>query len=112
MGAFSSKGEEQEKAAKAREHLRTLEKGLEGKPFFGGETISFLDIAVGWIGIWGRAVEEIVGVNLFDAETMPLFTAWLNKFLEFPIIKECLPSWDILLEHTKGFHKILTAAST
>ncbi|XP_044474808.1 glutathione transferase GST 23-like [Mangifera indica] len=112
MGAFILKGEEQAKAAKAREYLKTLERGLEGRPFFGGETIGFLDIAVGWVGIWGRVVEEIVGVNLIDAETMPLLTAWLNKFLEVPIIKECIPSWDELLEHNKGFHKILTAAST
>ncbi|KAJ9673952.1 hypothetical protein PVL29_023479 [Vitis rotundifolia] len=41
------------KAAKElRENLKTLESALEGKHFFGGETIGFLDIAVGWIGCW------------------------------------------------------------
>ncbi|KAH9756384.1 hypothetical protein WN944_007969 [Citrus x changshan-huyou] len=112
MGAFASKGEEQEKAAKARENLKMLERALEGKPFFGGDKIGFLDIAVGWIGIWGRIVEEIAGVSLIDAETMPLLTAWLNNFLEVPVIKACIPSWHELLEHNKGFHKILTGSST
>ncbi|TXG52714.1 hypothetical protein EZV62_021883 [Acer yangbiense] len=112
MAAFSSKGKEQEKAAIARENLKTLESALQGKPFFGGETIGFLDIAVGWIGIWARIVEEIVDVNLIDAETMPLLTDWLKKFLEVPIIKASIPPWDKLLEHNKGFHKILTVAST
>lgn len=112
MGAFASKGDKQEKAAKARENLKMLERDLQGKPFFGGETIGFLDIAVGWIGIWGRITEEIAGVNLIDAETMPLLTAWLNNFLEVPVIKACIPSWEELFEHNKGFHKILTASST
>ncbi|KAK7839014.1 glutathione transferase gst 23 [Quercus suber] len=41
-------GEEKEKAAKeARENLKTLESGLEGKHFFGGETLGFVDIAAG-----------------------------------------------------------------
>ncbi|KAJ4701407.1 Glutathione S-transferase [Melia azedarach] len=37
FGAFASKGEEEqeERAAKARENLKMLEKGLQGKPFFG-----------------------------------------------------------------------------
>ncbi|CAI9772770.1 unnamed protein product [Fraxinus pennsylvanica] len=47
--AFSKVGEEQEKCVKeACEHLKTLESALEeGKRFFGGETIGFVDIAAG-----------------------------------------------------------------
>ncbi|XP_075648471.1 glutathione transferase GST 23-like [Castanea sativa] len=113
MAAFSKKGEEQERAAKeARENLKTLESGLEGKRFFGGETIGFVDIAAGWIGCWARMTGEIIGINLIDAETMPLLDAWFQDFLEVPFIKECMPPQDKLLEHNKEFHKILTAAST
>ncbi|KAK7843970.1 glutathione transferase gst 23, partial [Quercus suber] len=96
MAAFSKKGEEKEKAAKeTRENLKTLESGLEGKRFFGGETIDF-----------------VILLLLIDAETMPLLDAWFKDFLEVPFIKECMPPWDKLLEHNKEFHKILTAAST
>jgi glutathione S-transferase len=112
MTALSKTGDEQEKAAKeARENLKTLESGLEGKHFFRGETIGFTDIAVGWLGCWARIVREIVGVNLIDAGTMPLLDAWFQEFLEVPIIKECMPPQDKLLELNKSFHKILTAAS-
>lgn len=51
-----------------------------------------------------------MGINLIDAETMPLLDAWFQDFLEVPIIKECMPPHDKLLELNKSFHKILTAA--
>jgi glutathione S-transferase len=112
MSAFSKTGEEQEKAAKeARENLKTLESGLEGKHVFGGETIGFVDIAVGWLGCWARMVGEIVGITLIDAETMPLLDAWFQDFLEVAIIQDCMPPQDKLLELNKRFHKILAAAS-
>lgn len=55
---------------------------------------------------------EIVGINLIDAETMPVLGAWFKEFLEVPVIKECMPPQDKLLEHNKGLHKILTSGST
>uniref|UniRef100_F6H0Z9 Glutathione S-transferase n=1 Tax=Vitis vinifera TaxID=29760 RepID=F6H0Z9_VITVI len=111
--AFSKVGAEQEQAAKElRENLKTLESALEGKHFFGGETIGFLDIAVGWIGCWARMNEEVAGVNMIDVEMTPLLGAWFQKFLKLPIIKECLPPQDKLLVHTKEFHKMLMAALT
>lgn len=113
MTVFTTKGEEQERAAKeVRETFKALESGLEGKHFFGGETIGFLDIAAGWLGCWAQMTGEIVGINLIDAETMPVLSAWFKDFLEVPVIKECMPPLDKLLEHNKGFHKILTSAST
>ncbi|KAK3023266.1 hypothetical protein RJ639_044432 [Escallonia herrerae] len=113
MSTFSKVGEEQEKAAKeARENMKTLESGLEGKRFFGGEAIGFADIAIGWMGIWIRIIEEITDVKLIDEETMPLLSAWFQDFLEDPIIKERAPPRDKLLEHCKGFHKKLMATST
>ncbi|KAA8538143.1 hypothetical protein F0562_027751 [Nyssa sinensis] len=113
MGAFSKVGEEQEKCVKeARENLKTLESGLKGKRFFGGETIGFVDISVPWIGIWARFVEEIVDIKLIDAETFPLLNAWFQHVLEIPILRECVPPQDKLLVHTTNFHKRLTAGST
>ncbi|KAK6938101.1 Glutathione S-transferase, N-terminal, partial [Dillenia turbinata] len=112
MLAFRTTGEAQEKAVReAREHLKTLESGLAGKRFFGGESIGFVDIAAGWIGIWARVTEEIAGIKLIDEE-VALLDTWFKDFLELPVIKECLPPRDRLLELNQGFHKMLTAAST
>ncbi|KAI4337645.1 hypothetical protein L6164_016032 [Bauhinia variegata] len=113
LATFLKNGEEQEKAAhEARENLKTLESGLEGKCFFGGKSIGFADIAIGWLGCWIRIVEEIVDINLIDTKTMPQLTAWFDDFLEIPIIKECMPDHDKLLEHNKNFHKVSTSPSS
>lgn len=59
--------EEQEKGTQeARENLKSLESGLEGKRYFGGEKIGFTDTVVGWLGCWVQIVEEVVGINLID----------------------------------------------
>jgi glutathione S-transferase len=113
MNTFSNVGEEQEKSAKeARVNLKTLESGLNGKCCFGVDKIGFTDVAAAWIGIWGRIVQEIVNIKLIDEETMPVLTAWLNYVLEDPILKECVPPYQTLLEHNKGFRKILLAAAS
>ncbi|CAK9149014.1 unnamed protein product [Ilex paraguariensis] len=114
LGTFTKVGEEKRKAAnEARENLKTLESGLEGKRFFGGETIGFVDIAAAWLGCWTRIAGEIVDVKLIDEETMPELCAWLENVLEAPIIKDCMPPQDKLLEHIKGgIHKMLMAAAS
>ncbi|KAA8528329.1 hypothetical protein F0562_035684 [Nyssa sinensis] len=113
LATFHQVGEEQERAAKeAQEHLKTLESVLEGKHFFGGETIGFVDIAAAWIGCWARIVEEIVGIKLIDEEKVPLLNAWFQDVLEVPIIKECVPPRDKLLVHYMSFHKMLMGSST
>lgn len=40
-----------------------------------------------------------------DAETMPLLDSWFQDFLEIPLIKECMPPQDKLLEHSKELLK-------
>uniref|UniRef100_A0A5B6YSX6 Probable glutathione S-transferase n=1 Tax=Davidia involucrata TaxID=16924 RepID=A0A5B6YSX6_DAVIN len=113
LATFRKVGEEQERAAtEAREHLKTLESGLEGKHFFGGETIGFVDIAAAWIGCWARIVEKIVDIKLIDEEKIPLLNTWFQDVLEVPIIKECVPARDKLLVHYIGFHKMLMGSST
>ncbi|KAI6687846.1 hypothetical protein NL676_024674 [Syzygium grande] len=109
---FCSEGEEQQKLVlDARETLKNLESGLKGKLFFGGEVINFADIAAGWIGCWARMVEEITGTSLIDAENTSSLDAWSKRFLELPVIKECLPPWDKLIELNFGFLKKYLASS-
>lgn len=75
MAAFHKTGEEKEKSVKeVKINLKILESSLEGKRFFGGETISFMDVIASWIGYWARIIEEIVDVKLIDEENIPLLT--------------------------------------
>ncbi|CAI9760006.1 unnamed protein product [Fraxinus pennsylvanica] len=113
VSSFFKIGEEQEKCVKeACEHLRTLESALEeGKRFFGGETIGFVDIAAAWMGCWARIIEEILSVKLIDEEKMPRLIAWFSNVVEVPALKECMPPTQNLLEHNIKFRKFLVAAA-
>lgn len=68
---------EREKELKeAEECLKCLEKELADKPFFGGETIGFLDIAADFIGYWLGIVQEASGVAIMTAEKFPKLQRW------------------------------------
>lgn len=71
-----------------------------------------MDIAVGWLGIWARLVEEIAEVTLIDDDYMPVLSKWFKEFLELPTIKEALPPRDKLLVLNKGFREMLMGGST
>ncbi|XP_058107702.1 probable glutathione S-transferase [Magnolia sinica] len=96
--AFSTRGEAREKATEsAIELLKTVDQELKGKKFFGGEAIGYLDIVMGLIPCWLPIWEEVLGMKLVDAETFPSLHAWVENFLEVPIIKESLPPRDEML---------------
>ncbi|XP_068658156.1 probable glutathione S-transferase [Aristolochia californica] len=100
---FVNEGEKQEKAIEpALEALEMLDKALEGKKLFGGKTIGYGDLALGWIPYWLPVVEEICGVKLLEALRFPSLCAWGEKFLDVPVIKENLPPRDELLDHLRG----------
>jgi len=69
FGAFEAaclaEGEEKMKAIEsAQESLAFLEKQIEGKKYFGGEEIGFLDLAAGWIPHWLNVIEEAGEVSI------------------------------------------------
>ncbi|XP_077214207.1 glutathione transferase GST 23-like [Tasmannia lanceolata] len=112
FGAFSKLGEEQEKFVKeAKENLRTLEEGLKGKKFFGGETIGFVDVVVGWIAHWVPIIEEIIGIKIVEEESLPLINQWFKDILDFKIVKESLPPRDKLLVLQKARREMLLGSS-
>lgn len=113
FGTFAKVGVEQQKIAKeARENLKILEDELGKKRFFGDAKIGFMDVTSAWIICWAQIVEEVVDIRLIDAEEMPSLVSWFQNVLEAaPILKECTPPKDKLLEHNKGFHEMLVASA-
>ncbi|KAK3009137.1 hypothetical protein RJ639_013914, partial [Escallonia herrerae] len=110
---YFKQGKEQEEAtATAMENLKLLEEQLKGKKFFGGETIGYLDIAVGWMANLVSILEEVVGLKVIDEEKNPLLSTWMQDFSDVPVIKENWPPREELI--TK-FHVMretyLTAAA-
>nr|ANO39989.1 glutathione S-transferase U26 [Populus yatungensis] len=104
MGAFAAswkEGEEKEKAIEsALESFTFLEKQIQGKKFFSGDdNIGYLDLVMGWIPLWLNALEEAGGMKLMDAQKFPSLHEWTQNFNEIPLIKECLPPRDALVNH-------------
>ncbi|OEL15915.1 putative glutathione S-transferase GSTU6 [Dichanthelium oligosanthes] len=54
----------------------------KGKPFFGGDTVGYLDVTLGALVAWVYAAEKLHGFPLFDATRSPLLNAWVERFKE------------------------------
>ncbi|KAJ9172420.1 hypothetical protein P3X46_015661 [Hevea brasiliensis] len=90
------KGEELEQLKQeVHQNLKLLEKELEGKEFFGGEKIGFLDIVAFVVAHWFQvASEEVMQVEFISEEKFPVLHKWLGKLREIDVVKKCLPPRD------------------
>lgn len=94
---FTTQGKEQEDAYEAAmEQLLLLEKELDGKKFFAGEKIGFVDLSLGPLSYVIPIYEEITGVKMITKEKFPSLTAWMQSFLSSPVVKDHLPPLDKL----------------
>ncbi|EMS66611.1 putative glutathione S-transferase GSTU6 [Triticum urartu] len=50
------------------------------RPFFAGDSIGFLDLAVGCNMFWMEALRRMFGVTFLDAGKTPLLVAWAERF--------------------------------
>uniref|UniRef100_A0ACD5XHX2 Uncharacterized protein n=1 Tax=Avena sativa TaxID=4498 RepID=A0ACD5XHX2_AVESA len=86
------------RAAAAREtkaNLTLIEGQLtEGKRFFGGDTIGYLDIALSGIAHWIGVFEEIAGVRLLTEEEHPALCRWAKEYAGDETVRQCLPDKD------------------
>ncbi|CAL5081847.1 unnamed protein product [Urochloa decumbens] len=109
---FTTTGEAQRKVVhEAQQCLKTLETALEGKKFFGGDAVGYLDIVVGWFAHWLPVIEEVSGASVVTDEELPLMKAWFDRFLAVDAVKAVLPDRDRLLAANKARREqILSAA--
>ncbi|KAL8106248.1 hypothetical protein AgCh_029873 [Apium graveolens] len=90
--------EEEEKAAvKGRigEGLVVLEEAFmkcsEGKAYFGGDDIGYIDIALGSCLELIKATEKISGLDLVDEARTPKLVGWAARFQSHDAVKNVLP---------------------
>ncbi|KAF5727359.1 hypothetical protein HS088_TW22G01052 [Tripterygium wilfordii] len=90
--AYVGTKEEQEQAREEGfELLKMLENELNGKDFFGGETIGYVDIFGFSLAVWHGVVREVFGVDLITENKFPVFLKWSRKFNEIDVVNECRP---------------------
>ncbi|KAB1207961.1 Glutathione S-transferase U17 [Morella rubra] len=82
-----------------------FEKCSKGKPFFGGDGIGYIDIALGSILGWLRVTEKISRVKLLDEAKTPRLVKWADRFCADGAVKDVMPETDKLIE----FNKMLMA---
>ncbi|KAI8560932.1 hypothetical protein RHMOL_Rhmol04G0294700 [Rhododendron molle] len=92
--ALCSQGDEKEIALKqAMEAVEKIEEELKGKKskFFGGESIGYLDLVLGWISYTLPVWEEVGCMKIVDPIQFPSTTAWMENFLNHPEIIKFKP---------------------
>lgn len=85
--------------------IETLEAAFgecsKGKPFFGGDSVGYLDVMLGGLVAWVRASKARHGLELFDASKSPLLNAWVECFSALDETRAVLPDIDRLVEYAK-----------
>jgi len=88
--------------------VETLEAAFKecskGKPFFGGDSVGYLDIVLGPIIPLAHVGEARFGIKLFDGTRSPLLEAWVERFAMMDAAKAILPEVDKLIEYRKAKH--------
>ncbi|KAG5554323.1 hypothetical protein RHGRI_011994 [Rhododendron griersonianum] len=95
--AMCTQGEEKETYRKqAVESLEKIEQELiKGKSkFFGGESVGYLDIALGMISYWLPVWEEVGSMTITDPTRFPATAGWAGNFRSHPAVKDKLPPRD------------------
>ncbi|KAI9086923.1 hypothetical protein K1719_031084 [Acacia pycnantha] len=104
--AWTTKGEEQEAAKKEFiECLKLLEQQLGDKPYFGGDSLGYLDVVIVPFYSWFEAYEKFGNLNI-EAEC-PKFIAWAKRCLQKESVAKSLPDqhkvYDFVLQMRKKF---------
>ncbi|KAH7832942.1 hypothetical protein Vadar_001627 [Vaccinium darrowii] len=106
-GFRNAEGEEAKAVARKQvmEGIMLLEDAFakcgKGKDFFGGDTIGYLDIALGSSLGWMRAVERMADIKLIDETKTPGLFGWAERFHSNAAVKDVIPKTEMLVELAK-----------
>jgi glutathione S-transferase len=99
----TTKGEEQEAAKKEfLEIYKTMERELGEKPYFGGETFGYVDIALITFYSWFYAYETL-GKFSMEAEC-PKIIEWSKRCMQKESVAKTLPDQKKLYDRVLDFY--------
>lgn len=103
--ASMTQGDEAKEAAsfqQVKEGLALLEEAFgkcrQGKPFFGGDKLGYLDIVLACFLAWIRATEKMNNMRLLDEATTPALAAWADRFCAHAAVKGLMTQTDEVVE--------------
>ncbi|AAD32886.1 F14N23.24 [Arabidopsis thaliana] len=74
---------------------------FQGKPFFNGDHIGYLDIALGSFLGWWRVVELDANHKFLDETKTPSLVKWAERFCDDPAVKPIMPEITKLAEFAR-----------
>ncbi|XP_037460177.1 probable glutathione S-transferase [Triticum dicoccoides] len=98
--AMWTDGDEQARLAReTKESLWVLEAQLEGKRFFGGDALGFVDLAACTLAHWLGVLEEVAGVRLMKDGEYPALRRWAREYTSDEVVRRSLPDRDELIAY-------------
>jgi glutathione S-transferase len=102
----ASRGKTEEDKAEGKKQwsvtVETLEGALrdcgKGKPFFGGDSVGYVDVVLGGLLGWVHANEEAFGIGSLDPQRTPLLVAWSKRFGALETVEPVMPDVSRLVE--------------
>ncbi|KAJ0432774.1 putative glutathione transferase [Helianthus annuus] len=74
-----------------------------GKPYFGGDDVGYLDVVLGCFLGWTKFVEKHNEFKIFDEARTPKLLEWTNRIWSHEALKDVIPGSETL----KNFYMIL-----
>ncbi|TVU24048.1 hypothetical protein EJB05_26441, partial [Eragrostis curvula] len=76
-----------------------------GKDFFGGDSIGYLDLTLGSFLFLFKTIHNMFGVDIINADNTPLLAMWARRFMETKTSKDVAPDENRIEEHVKKAYR-------
>ncbi|KAJ1287057.1 hypothetical protein BS78_03G401600 [Paspalum vaginatum] len=102
LSVWAEGDRQRESVREAKQNLALLEAQLEGKRFFGGDSMGYLDLAACGLAHWIGVIAESGGVSLetlMSEAEFPRLCRWAAEYVSDEAVRQCLPDRDKLLAY-------------
>jgi glutathione S-transferase len=95
-------GDRDQAAEQLSAALQLLEEAFvklgQGKQYFSGDSVGYLDIVLGSHVGWVKAIEKMAGIALLDKAKVPNLAAWADRLCTHPAVVDAIPDADKFVE--------------